>query len=178
MNYIDIDERFKNKKLAPDDFYAVIEISKGSKNKYEYDHDTGLLNLDRILYTSTHYPENYGFIPNTLAEDGDPLDVLVMCSETIVPLATVRCKAIGVVKMIDGGSRDYKIIAVPLNDTFYNCYNDVSDLPIHLLEEIKHFFMVYKTLEGKVTNIKDVMGKDEARDVMNNCIKAKNEEKK
>ena len=70
MNYIDIDERFKNKKLAPDDFYAVIEISKGSKNKYEYDHDTGLLNLDRILYTSTHYPENYGFIPNTLAEDG------------------------------------------------------------------------------------------------------------
>ena len=101
-----------------------------------------------------------------------------MCSETIVPLATVRCKAIGVVKMIDGGSRDYKIIAVPLNDPFYNCYNDVSDLPIHLLEEIKHFFMVYKTLEGKVTNIKDVMGKDEARDVMNNCIKAKNEGKK
>ena len=101
-----------------------------------------------------------------------------MCSETIVPLATVRCKAIGVVKMIDGGSRDYKIIAVPLNDPFYNCYNDISDLPIHLLEEIKHFFMVYKTLEGKVTNIKDVMGKDEARDVMNNCIKAKNEEKK
>ncbi len=169
MNRFDIDERFKNKKLDADDFYAVIEISKGMKNKYEFDHETGMLYLDRVLFTSTHYPENYGFIPCTLAEDGDPLDVLVVCSETIVPLATVRCKAIGVVKMFDGGSRDYKIIAVPLNDPFYNGFSDVKDLPTHLLEEIKHFFKVYKTLEGKVTEIKDIYDKDEAAEIIESC---------
>ncbi len=173
-NIYDVNERFKNKKIDVDDFYAIIEISKGSKNKYEFDHETGLLNLDRILYTSTHYPENYGFIPNTLAEDGDPLDVLVMCSEVIIPLTSVRCKAIGVVKMIDGGSKDYKIIAVPLFDPLYNCFNSIDDLPPNLLKEVEHFFKVYKTLEGKVTEIKAVQGKDKAKEVIDSCILANN----
>lgn len=109
-------------RITPTDFVAVIEIPKGSKNKYELDKDTGLLILDRVLYTSTHYPANYGFIPRTFSEDNDPLDVLVLCSETIVPLATVRCYPIGVVMMQDGGEMDYKIIAIPFKDPNWNIY--------------------------------------------------------
>ena len=171
MNYIDIDERFKNKKLAPDDFYAVIEISKGSKNKYEYDHDTGLLNLDRILYTSTHYPENYGFIPNTLAEDGDPLDVLVLCQESILPMTLVQCRPIGVIKMTDSGSSDEKIIAVPLHDPSRSCYFDISELPTHTMDEMQHFFEVYKFLEGKTTVVHEVLGHEDAERIIEECIK-------
>ena len=100
-------------RVKPEDFWAVIEIEKGSKNKYELDKETGMLRLDRILYTSTHYPANYGFIPRTWAEDGDPLDVLVLCSESIRPLSLVRCFPIGVISMEDGGSQDEKIIAIP-----------------------------------------------------------------
>ena len=99
------------------DFDAVIEITKGGKAKYELDKETGFLKLDRVLYTSTHYPASYGFIPRTYAEDGDPLDVLVLCSEHIVPLALVRCYPIGVIRMVDGGEKDEKIIAIPFNNT-------------------------------------------------------------
>ena len=152
------------KRITPDDFYAVIEISKGDKNKYELDKETGLLKLDRVLFTSTHYPANYGFIPRTYADDGDPLDVLVLCSETILPMTLVECKPIGMLNMIDGDSKDEKIIAVPLNDPNYSTYNDIKDLPKHVFDEIKHFFSVYKSLEkGKETSVAEVSGVKKAK---------------
>ena len=120
------------KRITPDDFYAVIEISKGDKNKYELDKETGLLKLDRVLFTSTHYPANYGFIPRTFADDGDPLDVLVLCSETILPMTLVECKPIGMLNMIDGDSRDEKIIAVPLGDPNYTNITDIKDLVVNI----------------------------------------------
>ena len=116
-------------RVTPTDFVCVIEISKGSKNKYELDKETGLLILDRILHTSTHYPANYGFIPRTYANDGDPLDVLVLCSENIIPMSLVRCYPIGVIIMDDGGSEDEKIIAIPFDDPTYNNYKDITELP-------------------------------------------------
>lgn len=141
------------KRITPEKFVACIEISLGSKNKYELDKETGLLRLDRILYTSTHYPANYGFIPKTYAEDNDPLDVLVLCNEPIVPLTLVECKPIGVMHMIDGGFKDEKIIAVCTSDPFFKDYNSLHDLPQHVSDEIRHFFKVYKMLEGKETII-------------------------
>ena len=152
-------EKFKNKELNVDKFTAIVEISKGSKNKYEYDRETGLLKLDRILYTSTHYPHNYGFIPLTLDDDGDPLDVLIISSEPIVPLSTVECKAIG-----------YKLMAVCLNDPFYNNFNDISELPNHISDEIQHFFQVYKLLENKSTKIGNMIGKEFASEVIKKCV--------
>ncbi len=140
-------------RICPDDFLAVIEISKGSKNKYELDKETGLLILDRVLYTSTHYPANYGFIPLTYSEDLDPLDVLVLSSEVIRPLALCRCYPIGMITMIDDGYMDSKIIAIPFRDPSWNTYTDISELPPHILDEISHFFMVYKSLEGKQTAV-------------------------
>ena len=159
------------KRITPDDFYAVIEISKGDKNKYELDKETGLLKLDRVLFTSTHYPANYGFIPRTFADDGDPLDVLVLCSEKILPMTLVECKPIGLLNMIDGDSRDEKIIAVPLNDPNYSTYSDIQDLPKHVFEEIQHFFAVYKSLEhGKETSVAEVSGVQVAKDTIKKCI--------
>ena len=114
-------------RITPTDFLACIEISKGSKNKYELDKATGSLILDRVLYTSTHYPANYGFIPRTLAEDGDPLDVLVLCGESIYPMTLVTCYPIGVIKMTDGGELDEKIIAIPVKDPTYNSYYDIHE---------------------------------------------------
>ena len=140
-------------RIQPTDFIAVIEISKGSKNKYELDKSTGVLILDRVLYTSTHYPANYGFIPKTYSDDDDPLDVLVLCSEPIVPLAMVRCYPIGVIMMQDGGAMDYKIIAIPFKDPTWNCYKEIEELPPHVMDEISHFFRVYKQLEGKDTTV-------------------------
>lgn len=139
------------KRISPEDFISVIEIPKGSKKKYELDKETGLIILDRILYTSTHYPANYGFIPRTLGDDGDPLDILLLCSETLEPLTLVRCYPIGLIKMLDGGRSDEKIIAIPYNDPTYNQYNDISELPKHIFDEMCHFFTVYKALEGKET---------------------------
>lgn len=140
-------------RITPTDFLAVIEISKGCKNKYELDKESGILILDRVLYTSTHYPANYGFIPRTYSEDDDPLDVLVLCSEEIVPLAMVRCYPIGVVMMQDGGDMDYKIIAIPFKDPNWNIYKEIEELPPHIMDEISHFFRVYKQLEGKETTV-------------------------
>ena len=136
------------KRVTPTDFICVIEIPKGSKTKYELDKETGYIILDRILYTSTHYPANYGFIPRTYGDDGDPLDVLLLCSEPVVPLTLVRAYPIGVISMLDGGKKDEKIIAVPFNDPNYNCYHDISELPSHVIEEMEHFFTVYKALEN------------------------------
>jgi len=159
-------------RIKPESFYAVIEITKGSKNKYELDKDTGMMRLDRILYTSTHYPANYGFIPRTYAEDDDPLDVLVLCSEPIIPASLVHCTPIGVLSMIDDGSVDHKVIAVPLHDPVYNGYRTIEDLPKHISDEIMHFFSVYKTLEGKVTAIESVTGAEEAIRVIAHDIEA------
>ncbi len=161
------------KRITAEDFYAVIEISKGGKNKYELDKETGMLKLDRVLFTSTHYPANYGFIPRTYAKDGDPLDVLVLCSEHIQPMTLVECKPIGVLKMIDNNQNDEKIIAVPVNDPNYNTYNDIKDLPKHRFDEIKHFFAVYKMLEkGKETSIAEINGSKKATEVIQKCIES------
>ena len=157
-------------RIKPEDFMAVIEIPKGSKNKYELDKETGLIVLDRILYTSTHYPANYGFIPRTYADDGDPLDVLVLCSENILPQALVRCRPIGVISMLDNGKNDEKIIAVPFNDPNYNCYHDISELPSHVVDEMEHFFTVYKALENKTTAVNEKGNREEAIEVIKKCL--------
>ena len=152
----------ESSRIKPDHFIAVVEIGKGSKQKYEMDKKTGLLRLDRILYTSTHYPANYGFIPHTLAEDEDPLDVLILCSETLVPMSLVECYPIGVIVMNDNGSVDEKIIAIPYTDPNYNMYKSINELPKHVFEEMQHFFSVYKQLEGKTTTVDVAADKDVA----------------
>lgn len=158
------------KRIAPEEFVCVIEISKGSKKKYELDKESGYLILDRILYTSTHYPANYGFIPRTYGDDGDPLDVLLLCAETLEPLTLVKAKPIGVISMIDNGQRDEKIIAVPSNDPTYNHYTDISQLPAHIFDEMSHFFTVYKNLENKQTAVDEVMGRDKAVQIIEQAI--------
>ena len=157
-------------RITKEEFIAVIEIPKGCKNKYELDKDTGLLKLDRILYTSTHYPANYGFIPRTYAGDNDPLDVLVLCQEELYPLTLVKCYPIGVLKMLDNNEEDEKIIAVASKDPFLNEYKDIKDLPTHLSAEIMHFFEVYKQLEGKQTSIDTMLGRKEAEEIIQNSI--------
>ncbi|MBP0954348.1 MAG: inorganic diphosphatase [Oscillospiraceae bacterium] len=157
-------------RITKEDFYAIIEIPRYSKMKYELDKATGLLKLDRVLYTSTHYPANYGFIPRTYAEDGDPLDVLVMCSEPIQPMALVHCYPIGVISMVDDNSRDDKIIAIPFEDPTYNTFKDIKDVPAHRFDEMTHFFKVYKQLEGKETAVDAVSGKETALQIIEESI--------
>ena len=132
--------------VNPEKFTAVIELPKGSSCKYELDKKTGMLRLDRILYTATHYPANYGFIPRTYADDGDPLDVLVLCSEPIFPMTLVEVYPIGAMRMIDGGKQDDKIIALPFSDPTYRDIKSIDELPPHIFDEIMHFFTVYKQL--------------------------------
>jgi inorganic pyrophosphatase len=151
-----------SKRINSEDFFAVVEIQKGSKTKYELDKETGMLILDRILSTSTHYPANYGFIPRTYGDDNDPLDVLILCSEPIVPMTLVRCYPIGVFSMIDNGRKDSKIIAIPFTDPSYNGYTDVSELPKHIFLEMTHFFSVYKELEEVETEVTEVEGREKA----------------
>ena len=158
------------KSISKDKFTAVVEIPKGAKIKYELDKTTGLLKMDRILYTSTHYPANYGFIPRTFAEDGDPLDVLIHCSETLVPLSIVDCYPIGIITMEDSGAADEKIICIPFNDPTYNVYKEISELPAHIFDEMKHFFSVYKALEHKDTVINEIRGVDETKETIDSCI--------
>lgn len=157
-------------RVKPKDFISVIEISKASKQKYELDKSTGLLILDRILYTSTHYPANYGFIPLTLADDGDPLDVLVLCSESLVQLSLVKCYPIGVITMIDDNKKDEKIIAIPFNDPNFNTYKSIKDLPKHIFDEMTHFFRVYKELEHKNTAVDEVQDEKEAIKIIESAI--------
>ncbi|NLD26883.1 MAG: inorganic diphosphatase [Acholeplasmataceae bacterium] len=159
-------------RITPEAFIAVIEISKGSKKKYELDKETGLIILDRILYTSTHYPANYGFIPRTYAEDHDPLDVLVLCSEDLEPLSMVKCYPIGVVRMFDSQEADDKIIAIPFKDPTWNFYHELEDLPPHLAAEIEHFFMVYKNLEHRETTGFEIHGRKVALQVITKAIEA------
>ena len=157
-------------RVTPEEFDAVIEISRYSKLKYELDKETGHLKLDRILHTSTHYPANYGFIPKTYADDDDPLDVLVLCNETIQPLSLVTCRPIGVITMVDDDSSDEKIIAVPVGDPTYNGYTDISQLPKHIFDEMAHFFEVYKALEHTTTAVDRIDGKDVAVYIIKKCI--------
>ena len=157
-------------RITPERFMAVVEIEKGSKKKYELDKATGLIKLDRILYTSTHYPANYGFIPRTLSDDGDPLDILILCNEPIDPLVLVECYPIGVITMLDNGKSDEKVIAIPFEDPTFNSYRDIKELPGHIFEEMRHFFSVYKQLEGKKTAVNEVMGRSEAVKIINECI--------
>ena len=156
--------------ITPTDFTAVIEIPKGSKCKYELDKYTGLLKLDRILYTSTHYPANYGFIPRTFADDGDPLDVLVLCSEPIYPLTLTRVYPIGVMRMIDDGKMDDKVIAIPFSDPTYLGITSIDELPPHIFDEIMHFFTVYTQLENKQTAVKTLFGRQEAETIIEQAI--------
>ena len=158
-------------RITSEKFTAVVEIPKGNKNKYELDKETGLLKLDRVLYTATHYPANYGFIPRTYAEDNDPLDVLVLCEESILPLTLVECYPIGMLNMIDGDENDEKIIAIPVKEPTLSVYKDISELPKHTFEQMKHFFEVYKVLEGKTTAIQEMAGADAAKACIEKCQK-------
>ena len=158
------------KRITPERYFGVIEISKGSKTKYEIDKETGLLMVDRVLYTSTIYPANYGFIPRTYAEDNDPLDILVLCTEPIIPMTLVECYPIGVIRMLDSGHLDEKIISIPFGDPTYAGITDITDLPAHIFSEAKHFFSVYKALEHKETVVNDVAGRGEAVSIVAGAI--------
>jgi len=159
------------KRISANDFVACIEIEQGSKNKYELDKETGLIILDRVLYTSTHYPMNYGFIPRTYSQDHDPLDVFVLCSQPIEKMSLVRCYPIGVIIMTDREEKDEKIIAIPFGDPQYNSYRDINELPKHISDELTHFLRVYKELENKSVNIEFEGGANEAKEVINNCMR-------
>ena len=158
------------KRITPEDFICVVEISKGSRKKYELDKETGLIILDRVLYTSTHYPANYGFIPRTYGDDGDPLDVLLLCAEPLEPLTLVRAYPIGMIYMIDNGRNDEKIIAIPFNDPNYNQYTNIDQLPSHIFDEMRHFFAVYKNLENKATAVNEVSNREEAVKIIKDAV--------
>jgi inorganic pyrophosphatase len=149
---------------------AIIEIPKGSRAKYEIDKESGLIKLDRVIYASMYYPLNYGFIPQTLGEDHDPLDIVVLTQVTVVPRCLISSKVIGVMQMIDRGEADDKIIAVAENDPSVSHINDVKDLPPHLLAELKHFFENYKTLENKKVVVDEIKSHEEAYRVIEASI--------
>jgi inorganic pyrophosphatase len=150
---------------------AIIEIPTGSKVKYELDKKSGLLLVDRILFSAVHYPANYGFVPRTYCDDGDPLDILVLCQEQIQPLAIMQAKVIGVMKMRDDKGEDDKLIAVHADDPNYSDYSDVKEIPAHRLRELQRFFQDYKTLENKKVLVSAPQGRSEALQVLRDAIK-------
>jgi inorganic pyrophosphatase len=152
------------------DFPVVIEVPKGSKNKYELDKETGLLRLDRVLYSAVHYPADYGFIPRTYCDDGDPLDVLVLGQEPVHPLTIVQARAIGVMRMRDEKGIDDKIVAVSVRDPAFSEYTDKSQLPAHQLREIRRFFEDYKVLENKQVVVEDLMGPTDAFRIISDAL--------
>src|SRR5215831_165356 len=155
---------------APGMVTAIIEIPKGSKNKYELDKDSGLLKVDRVLFSSVHYPANYGFIPQTYCDDLDPLDILVLGQEAVYPLTLMRAKTIGVMQMIDMDEEDDKIIAVHADDPEYAEYDDVHQLPKHKMKELQRFFEDYKLLEHKAVRVERFLGRDPACEVIRQAI--------
>lgn len=150
---------------------GIIEIPRGSRAKYEIDKETGLIKLDRVIYASMYYPLNYGFIPRTLGEDGDPLDIVVLTQVSVVPLCLIPSKVIGVMQMIDRGEADEKIIAVAEEDPSVSHINDVKDLPVHLVSELRHFFENYKTLENKKVVINEFLAREQAFGVIEESVR-------
>jgi inorganic pyrophosphatase len=158
-------------RFVEDAIPAIIEIPTGSKVKYELDKRSGLLLVDRVLFSAVHYPANYGFVPRTYCDDGDPLDVLVLCEETIQPLAIMRAKVIGVMKMRDDKGQDDKLIAVHADDPTYADYSDISQIPAHKLRELKRFFEDYKALENKKVLVSEPQGRSEGLQVLRDAIR-------
>lgn len=154
----------------PSVFRSVVEIPMGSSVKYELDKRTGLLRLDRILYSAVYYPANYGFIPQTFAEDDDPLDVMVLCQEPLAPLTLVTSRAIGLMTMMDCGKRDHKILAVAVDDPEFNGFQDAHELPPHRLTMLRRFFQDYKLLEGKTVEVDDMQAASEALPVIEDAL--------
>ncbi len=159
---------------APESVTAIIEIPKGSKAKYEIDKDSGLLKLDRMLFSSVMYPANYGFIPQTYCDDHDPLDILVLCAADVYPMSIVEAKVIGVMHMVDNGEQDDKIIAVAKHDMSVNYIEDLKELPPHTMKEIVRFFQDYKALEEKNVTIEHLLGKSYAYKVIEESIELYN----
>lgn len=157
-------------KKVPEIVNTIIEIPKGSKGKYELDKESGLLKLDRVLYSSVHYPANYGFIPRTYCDDKDPLDILVICSIDVDPLCIIESKVIGVMRMVDDDEEDDKIIAVAEKDMAVNYINDISELPPHTIVELKRFFEDYKKLEHKHVVVEEFLDKKEAYRIINQAV--------
>ncbi|MCZ7583462.1 MAG: inorganic diphosphatase [Deltaproteobacteria bacterium] len=151
-------------------FFAVMEIPRGGKVKYELDKRTGLLRVDRVLYSSVIYPANYGFIPRTYCDDGDPLDVLVLSSEGMQPLAVVEARAIGLMRMEDGGKEDDKIVAVHVNDPAFADYREIAELPAHIGRELRRFFLDYKLLENKSVKVEELLGRGDAEKVIDDAV--------
>ena len=161
----------------PNEFNSVIEIPFGSSVKYELDKQSGLIKLDRVLYSAVYYPANYGFIPQTLAEDDDPLDVLVLCQEAVVPLTLIYARAIGLMTMIDGGKKDHKIIAVATKDPEFNSYKEAAEMPQHRLNMLRRFFQDYKQLEGKAVEVEEIQAAETAYPVITNSLERYSEQR-
>ena len=154
----------------PQEFQAVIEIPFGSSVKYELDKQSGLIKLDRVLYSAVYYPANYGFIPQTLAEDDDPLDVLVFCQEAVVPLTLIHARAIGLMTMIDAGKKDHKVIAVATQDPEFNAYREAREMPEHRLQMMRRFFLDYKQLEGKAVEVDNIQPAKDALPIIDDAL--------
>ncbi|MGD1213634.1 MAG: inorganic diphosphatase [Terriglobales bacterium] len=162
----------------PQEFNTVIEIPFGSSVKYELDKTSGLIKLDRILYSAVYYPANYGFIPQTLAEDDDPLDVLVLCQETVVPLTIIHARAIGLMTMIDSGKKDHKIIAIATEDPEFNAYREAAEMPPHRLIMLRRFFQDYKQLEGKSVEVDEIQPANEAYPIIEDALHRYSEQRR
>src|ERR1700740_1444962 len=162
----------------PQQFNAIIEIPFGSSVKYETDKTSGLIKLDRVLYSAVYYPANYGFIPQTLAEDDDPLDVLVLCQETVVPLTLVHARAIGLMTMIDSGKKDHKILAVAADDPEYAGFAEAAELPAHRMTMLRRFFQDYKTLEGKAVEVDEMTPADFTHAVIQDALERYSEQRR
>ena len=155
---------------APQVVNGLIEIPQGSRTKYEIDKETGLLKLDRVIYSSFHYPVNYGFIPQTLGYDGDPLDILVLCSQSIQALCLVQATVIGNMQMIDSGEKDDKIIAVATKDPSVNHISSIDEMPRHFINELRNYFEQYKVLENKQVQIEEFQSREQAYGIINEAI--------
>lgn len=154
----------------PQEFNSVIEIPFGSSVKYELDKQSGLIKLDRVLYSAVYYPANYGFIPQTLAEDDDPLDVLVFCQEPVVPLTIIQARTVGLMTMLDSGKKDHKIIAVATKDPEFNSYHEASQMPEHRMTMLRRFFQDYKLLEGKKVEVDEIQPTEKAFPVIEDAL--------
>jgi inorganic pyrophosphatase len=163
---------------TPETFNVVIEVPQGSKVKYELEKETGALKVDRVLYSSVVYPWNYGFIPQTLAEDEDPLDAIILMQEPVAPLSLLAVKPIGMLNMVDEGEPDENIICVLTDDPQFNSYTHVNELPEHIFKEMEQFFDTYKALEGKETSVHGVVGPEEAKEIVTEAINRYNEQKR